>query len=169
MKRVPHSTHSLQYFFFFCRFFDNGHSDQFEVIPLCTDSFDLNFFCFYCSTPKYNMCFAPYWFQDFSVCLWHASVFTFFPFSFHLYVPQGGLYLFILPEFDDFFHLWINIFNQVWKIFGNYLLRYFVFCLIFSLYSYMLLAYIYNSLSLVHTICKLWLTFFILSSFFTSD
>ena len=33
-------------FFFFCRFFDNGHSDQCEVIPLCTDSFDLHFFCF---------------------------------------------------------------------------------------------------------------------------
>ena len=78
----------------------------------------------------------------------------FFLFSFHLYVPQHGLYLFILPEFDDFFHLCINILNQIWKKFDNYLLKYFVFCPIFSLYSYMLLACISNSLPLVHTICK---------------
>ena len=42
--------YTLSPVFFFCRFFDNGHSDQCEVIPLCIDSFDLHFFCFYCST-----------------------------------------------------------------------------------------------------------------------
>ena len=169
MKRVPHSTHSLQYFFYFVDFL-------IMVILISVRLFLCVLIVLICISFVFSVlllniiCVLPLiGFKIFLFVFDMLQFSLFFPFSFHLYVPQGGLYLFILPEFDDFFHLWINIFNQVWKIFGNYLLRYFVFCLIFSLYSYMLLAYIYNSLSLVHTICKLWLTFFILSSFFTSD
>ena len=39
-KRVPFSPHPVQ-LFFVCRFFDDGHSDQCEVIPHC--SFDWYF------------------------------------------------------------------------------------------------------------------------------
>ena len=40
-KSVPFIPHPLQHFFIVCRLFDDGHSDQCEVISRC--SFDLHF------------------------------------------------------------------------------------------------------------------------------